>query len=573
MKIRELYEKLDALDTARADNISTLRSVKEEVGADMGGLLSALDGYADRMVTAVAPDQIRMLDAAFTKSGISFSPADYVAGVEAQSTGTLRTRTALTTTHGGSPEELASRIKREKAEQSAFEDSINNKGYDLRQVLGLLKPVSDYNLACSFAGMRQAMIQDGTDISHLEAPVDRWRWLTDGAYRSGRKALAKVRELADGKGDYKTLVAQRRSLEGDLELMRAELAERRAKTKTVEDDLTAYRKQANKVVPQEDVVATIREKIKEGFDNQTFLDAFAGMLPEGERETFLETAVKLRGLQQIDRFVDGKIAAITKERSGMSSTLSKLRKAKSHAGSRTVKGDVSGEALDKAVAGTKLQGAYYARNARHAHRDTMRFDTSSAYNTQHQSDNTFLWMMLFYHQMLLSSSTADAAVTKDIVGVNEANASQYGLNADQFAAIQPDYAATLGDLAQVGGADALSGLGLDASTLASLAATDGLQNLSLPDMSSVSASISQAANDASSAAASVSTSDFSSSFSSSSYDSGGSFSSGGFDGGGSSAFYKAPSDDDLLMAGINPRKWRGKHAHHRPHAGMRHLVA
>lgn len=566
MKIRELYEKLDALDTARADNISTLRSVKEEVGADMGGLLSSLDGYADRMVTSVAPDQIRMLDAAFTKSGISFSPADYVAGVEAQSTGTLRTRTELASKHGGTLEALSARVKRERGEHDAFERKIEQKVSELRAVMAKLTPVTDYNRACEFAGLRGALITLDKDIGYLEAPVDRWRWLTDGAYRSGRKALAAV-------GDFKTLATSRRELEGDIDLMRSELAENRAKTSALEGDLTAYRKQANKVVPQEDVVATIREKIKEGFDNQTFLDAFAGMLPEGERETFLETAVKLRGLQQIDRFVDGKIAAITKERSDMSSTLSKLRKAKSHAGSRTVKGDVSGEALDKAVAGTKLQGAYYARNARHAHRDTMRFDTSSAYNTQHQSDNTFLWMMLFYHQMLLSSSTADAAVTKDIVGVNEANASQYGLNADQFAAIQPDYAATLGDLAQVGGADALSGLGLDASTLASLAATDGLQNLSLPDMSSVSASISQAANDASSAAASVSTSDFSSSFSSSSYDSGGSFSSGGFDGGGSSAFYKAPSDDDLLMAGINPRKWRGKHAHHRPHAGMRHLVA
>lgn len=488
MKISKLYEKLSALDEARAETLEALKEEKDSAVADRAGFAALIDGLVDRAITGTGDARsVARLDGAFKTAGLPFSPSAYVRAAEAQNAETEKAAAKLLEAYPEAKtiEDVIALERQRKREVEALEQQIG--AFDSRR-LSLerkLEPITQFN-----DEPRNKTKLNVASAESFRGPLSIWSWLSDGTYRRARAALAQVK-------DYKNVQEAIDTAEHDKANVVRELDALKGPAAALTAAVSTYKQQAKNDVSPADRVARLRKETKAALANDAFVDAFAKTLPKATGEDFLGAAVKQRGLDQIIDFLDGRISATKKERSGMSGTLSKLRRAKSNgAGSRVAKGvKMTEEDLDRAVAATRLQGRYVATNTRAARQDTVTYALPSPSTASSTPDNGFLWAVLYYQMFMVNSSHADAACTKDIVGLTPDNAAQFGLQAAAVEAMTPNLETTIADMAHAGiAADVLGGLGvnIDAASLADIGnSTSGVE---LPDLSSIASDVAAAAN-------------------------------------------------------------------------------
>ncbi|MBU6235857.1 MAG: hypothetical protein KGQ41_08430, partial [Alphaproteobacteria bacterium] len=441
MKISELSAKLAELDNARGEALEKMEGIRTEIRSELTGLIAVLDGVVERS-TDTSDEGLKRLDVLFRQSGLSFSPAQFAADIQGKRLAADKLKAELLPKY---PEiagidalgTLAGTIKQELLADRQNVLTLQQRRHDATV------PIAEVLMYAKAKGFEPLTKEN------LDKIVQSGGWF-DRTFNNDRymaikvikmlggvdKTAARVQKLDTAKADYNTAYSAYQAKETRLDM--------------VTNDANAYSAATSAALDDAGVRAEVTSQIKKALDSDAFVDAYGKSLHEDYREGFLEAVVKIRGLQRVHDYLNAKIDDLTKQRSGMSSTLSKLRTAVSRGrGSDDAKGvKVTGDQLDKAAAATRIDGAYVSRNARAATRDTMAFTPTSStqYRYDSGSDNFLLWWLL-YNQFLFSHhASADHAFSSNALGVGKDNAQALGLEPTMFADLKPDYSVTLTDV-------------------------------------------------------------------------------------------------------------------------------
>ena len=497
MNIRELYEKLSHLDANHEETLLVLQNEKAQIHSDIAGLNTHIATSVANFVSA-SHEQITVMSRLFKNAGLEFSPVSFV-------TQTYEANRALRA-------EQSNVLENAKVTSIDILRSEADRTADmLRGVERRLSDVSNGLASYDTRYLDEFQWKHGFELTPGYLDVYKnagwWELATNRALRNGRYA-------AKNTPDFVSSYFERRALKQERENGLDDQRDLSAKFKMASLNIAAYDDLGVRQLGEEAIQAHIAEQAFKALRFDNFADGFAAEMKD---PTFLETLVKLRGLEKLEGFIDGKMASLKGERDNLAPALSKLKRAKSSNGSKSVKQDEA--TIDKAVAGSKIQNAYVTQNVRSARSDTMTYTSSS-------TDSGFMNQWLFY-QMFMGgpASATDPHCAAHICGTHQHDGA--GLPA-------PDYAAAIQTLAADNAFANLSldGLGISASDLSTISSAD---------LGSISVDVQSAVQSVSDSIATISTNVDTGSISTFS-DGGGGFSGGG-DGGGGGMCSVAFNDD------------------------------
>lgn len=515
MTIKELYTKLSDLDNAHAETLGVLLSEQQKVTSDIAGFYAYIDHVIRTRLSEPPSVVAKELDEIFEAGGIVPLPSLYVAETKADNSRNRFEQAEILSTY------QVDTLAQLKGKHARLDRDIKGDEFSMQADKNALEEARiPIELILAFNEKHKAQLKPG-ELGTFGLR-DNFRWWTDSTFREARTALARSR----GFEKHYPIWLERKAVCDENDRVKTA---RDTYKKAMAQDISRYHNLSEKYVSDVQLKETLFKEIRRNLSTQKFIDAFFASVRHYAPD-FLENLVKLRALEQLAVFIEGKVNALLKQRRALSPALRSLSSVVSRHGDKTAKEAPKAMILDKAIAGSRVDGAYAARNVRNLRKDTVTYSPASS-----SSSNSWFWSWYWYQMYLQNlNSHTDPGFAAKVCGHPEQQTSGY-------VAPAADYSDTVRDLTQSGGLQnvSLDSLGIDANTLSNITASF--------DAGFVVQSIQGAVNAAQDASASVSSSGFS--YSS---DTGGGYSGGGDSSGGGGDCSAAFNDDAIFRRSFKP---------------------